>query len=274
MKEEHRMDSVVTTNPWEHLRRYTPARIALGRSGISMPTARQLAFELAHAQARDAVQRPLDLRLTAEAIEALGVPTLTARSAAPDRASYLRRPDWGRQLDETSAQALQAAPGAGSPDLAMVVADGLSALAVERHAAPFLAALLAELHADAPAWHMTPAVLVEQGRVAIGDDIGERLGASMVMVLIGERPGLSSPDSLGIYLTWSPRRGRNDAERNCISNVRPEGQDYPEAARRAAWLLRAARAGERTGVMLKDESAPQPRLEHHDAQDFALTQRR
>ena len=268
------MDGSVTADPWEQLRRHTPARIALGRSGISIPTAQQLAFQLAHAQARDAVQRPLDLRLTAQAIEALGVPTLTARSAAPDRASYLQRPDWGRQLDEASAQALQAAPGAGPADLAIVVADGLSALAVERHAAPFLAALLAQLHGDAPAWHMTPAVLVEQGRVAIGDDIGERLGASMVLVLIGERPGLSSPDSLGIYLTWAPRRGRNDAERNCISNVRPEGQNYPEAARRAAWLLRAARAGQRTGVMLKDESAPAPRLAHDEGRGFMLTRPR
>ena len=268
------MDSIVTANPWENLRRHTPARIALGRSGISIPTAQQLAFQLAHAQARDAVQRALDLRLTAEAIEALGVPTLTARSAAPDRASYLQRPDWGRQLDDASARALGTAPGTQAPDLAIVVADGLSALAVERHAAPFLAALLAELHGDAPTWHLTPAVLVEQGRVAIGDDIGERLGARMVLVLIGERPGLSSPDSLGIYLTWAPQRGRNDAERNCISNVRPQGQDYPEAARRAAWLLRAARAGGRTGVALKDESAPVPQLEYDDAQDFALTQRR
>ncbi|RIX68419.1 ethanolamine ammonia-lyase light chain EutC, partial [Acidovorax cavernicola] len=138
---------------------------------------------------------------------------------------------------------------------------------------PFLAALLAELQADASAWHMAPAVLVEQGRVAIGDDIGERLGARMVMVLIGERPGLSSPDSMGIYLTWAPRRGRNDAERNCISNVRPEGLDYPEAARRTAWLLRAARSRERTGVVLKDESAPVLRLGHDDAPDFTLTRR-
>ncbi len=266
------MEPVVIANPWEHLRRHTPARIALGRSGISIPTAQQLAFQLAHAQARDAVHRPFDMRRTAQAIEALGVPTLLAHSAAPDRASYLQRPDWGRELDDASAQALQAERGA-PPDLAIVVADGLSALAVERHAAPFLAALFGELQADAPAWHMTPAVLVEQGRVAIGDDIGERLGARMVMVLIGERPGLSSPDSMGIYLTWAPRRGRSDAERNCISNVRPEGQDCPEAARRAAWLLRAARAGERTGVALKDESAPLPRLEHEDARDFTLTRR-
>lgn len=274
MKDQAAMDSVVIANPWEHLRRHTPARIALGRSGISLPSAPLLAFQLAHAQARDAVHRPLDVRATADAIEALGVPTLRAHSEAVDRASYLQRPDQGRQLDAASAQALEAAyPGAGGPqDLCIVVADGLSALAIERHAAPFLAALLAELQADAPAWRLTPAVLVEQGRVAIGDDIGALLGAQLVLVLIGERPGLSSPDSLGLYLTWAPRRGRSDAERNCISNVRPEGQDYPEAARRAAYLLRAARARQLTGVMLKDESAPVLRLEHDAGADFCLTQ--
>ncbi len=266
------MNPVVTANPWEPLRRHTPARIALGRSGISIPSAQQLEFQLAHAQARDAVHRPFDVRRTAEAIEAVGVPTLSAHSAAPDRASYLQRPDWGRQLDAASAQALKSWHRGEEHDLGIVVADGLSALAMERHAAPFLAALLAELQRDEPAWRMTPAVLVEQARVAIGDDIAELLAARMVMVLIGERPGLSSPDSMGIYLTWAPRRGRTDAERNCISNVRPGGQDYPEAARRAAWLLRAASAGERTGVMLKDESVPVLRLEQDDAPDFTLTQ--
>lgn len=267
------MPAEVIANPWEHLRRHTPARIALGRSGISLPTRAQLAFQLAHAQARDAVHRPLDVRATADAIEALGVPTLRAHSEAGDRASYLQRPDQGRRLDAASAQALETERQGGPQDLCIVVADGLSALAIERHAAPLLAALLAELQGDAPAWRLTPAVLVEQGRVAIGDDIGERLGAQMVLVLIGERPGLSSPDSLGLYLTWAPRRGRSDAERNCISNVRPEGQDYPEAAQRMAYLLRAARARGLTGVMLKDESAPLPRLEHGTAAEFRLTQR-
>ena len=267
------MNAEVIANPWEHLRRHTPARIALGRSGISLPTHQQLAFELAHAQARDAVHRPLDVRATADAIEALGVPTLRAHSAAADRASYLQRPDQGRRLDAASAQALQASYQGGPQDLCIVVADGLSALAIERHAAPFLAALLGELQADAPPWRLTPAVLVEQGRVAIGDDIGALLCAPLVLVLIGERPGLSSPDSLGLYLTWAPRRGRSDAERNCISNVRPEGQDYPQAARRAAYLLRAARQRQLTGVMLKDESAPLPQLEYAAGADFSLTDR-
>lgn len=274
MTEERLVNADVIANPWEILRRHTPARIALGRSGISIPSAQQLAFQLAHAQARDAVHRALDIGLTAQAIEAVGVPTLSARSAAADRASYLQRPDQGRRLDEASAQALASACQGEAQDLCIVVADGLSALAIERHAAPFLAALLAQLQSDAPAWRLTPAVLVEQGRVAIGDEIGELLGADLVMLLIGERPGLSSPDSMGIYLTWAPRRGRSDAERNCISNVRPEGQDYPQAAARAAWLLRAARERRLTGVMLKDESAPVPRLENGAALDFSLTQGR
>ncbi|WP_377008444.1 ethanolamine ammonia-lyase subunit EutC [Comamonas endophytica] len=256
---------------WEQLRRYTPARIALGRSGISLPTAQQLAFQLAHAQARDAVHRALDMDATAAAIEALGMPTLRAHSAAADRASYLQRPDLGRQLDEGSTLALQSAGMCEAPDLCIVVADGLSALAIERHAAPFLAALLARLRQDAPAWRLTPAVLVRQARVAIGDGIGALLGAQLVLVLIGERPGLSSPDSLGLYLTWTPRRGRTDAERNCVSNVRPAGLDYPEAAARTAWLLRAARERGLTGVALKDESAPLPRLEMDRGEDFTLT---
>lgn len=257
-------------DPWESLRRHTPARIALGRSGISLPTAQQLAFQLAHAQARDAVRRPLEVDAAAAAIEALGVPTLRAHSAAADRASYLQRPDLGRQLDGASAQALQSACTGEAQDLCIVVADGLSALAIERHAAPFMAALLAQLRQDAAPWRLAPAVLVEQGRVAIGDEIGALLGAQLALVLIGERPGLSSPDSLGLYLTWAPRRGRTDAERNCISNVRPEGLDYPEAAARAAWLLRAARERGLTGVGLKDESVPLPRLETQPRAEFAL----
>ena len=265
------MSPVVISNPWEHLRRHTPARIALGRAGISLPTAPQLAFQLAHAQARDAVHRAFDVGATAAAIEALGVPTLAAHSAAPDRATYLQRPDLGRRLDDPSIAALQQRRTGERHDLGLVVADGLSALAVERHAAPFLAALLNVLRADEPAWRITPAVLVEQARVAVGDDIGERLDADIVLVLIGERPGLSSPDSMGLYLTWQPRPGRHDAERNCISNVRPQGQDYPEAAGRTAYLLREARRRRLTGVALKDDSVAVPRLEGTVIEPFTLT---
>lgn len=247
---------IVIGNPWVELRRHTPARIGLGRAGISLPTAPLLDFQLAHAQARDAVHRSLDIATCAAQLQALGLHTLHARSAAANRGIYLQRPDLGRRLDEASTAALQIPANSPRRDLAVVIVDGLSALAVERHAAPFLAALLAELAADNPPWQLSPAVLVQQGRVAIGDEIGETQNADLVLVLIGERPGLSSPDSLGLYLTGSPRPGRTDAERNCISNIRPEGLPYPEAAHRSAWLLRQARSRQLTGVMLKDESSP------------------
>ncbi|MCW5663314.1 MAG: ethanolamine ammonia-lyase subunit EutC [Piscinibacter sp.] len=248
---------VVIPQPWCSLRRHTPARIGLGRSGVSQPTAAQLDFQLAHAQARDAVHRRLELGPLEQGLAALGLPTLRLHSAAADRPIYLQRPDLGRRLDEPSRQRLAALPRGAPPDLALVIADGLSALAVERHAVPLVAALLPVLGAG---WQLAPVALVEQGRVAIGDPIGAALGARLVAVLIGERPGLSSPDSLGIYLTWEPCPGRSDAERNCISNVRPEGLPVPEAARRLAWLLEAARTRGLSGVALKDESSPVPAL--------------
>lgn len=263
------MKPPVVPNPWSTLRRFTPARIALGRSGTSLPTEPQLAFQLAHAQARDAVHRAFDADSTAQAIQALGLSTRVAHSAATDRPTYLQRPDRGRRLDEASAAALRGSTTAS--DLAIVIADGLSALAVERHAAPFLAGLLPLLRNANPAWSLSPVVLVHQGRVAIGDEIGALLQASVVLVMIGERPGLSSPDSLGLYLTWAPRPGRSDAERNCISNVRPEGLPYDDAAHRAAWLLNAARARQLTGVALKDESEAPPALASTAAPGFVLT---
>ncbi|NML16460.1 ethanolamine ammonia-lyase subunit EutC [Azohydromonas caseinilytica] len=246
---------IVTENPWQALRRLTPARIALGRSGISQPTAPHLDFQMAHAQARDAVHRALDTPGVIAALQELGLAALPARSAAGERRVYLQRPDLGRRLGAESAQALRQAASGGC-DLVFVVADGLSALAIERQAVPFLRALLELLRQDDSPWRLGPAVVVEQGRVAIGDEVGELLRARMVLVLIGERPGLSSPDSLGLYFTWAPRPGRSDAQRNCISNVRPEGLAPAEAASRAAWLLRAARSRQLTGVALKDESAP------------------
>ncbi len=250
-------EPTVIPQPWRALRRHTPARIGLGRSGVSQPTAAQLTFQLAHAQARDAVQRRLELGPLEQGLAALGLATLRLNSAAADRPIYLQRPDLGRRLDEPSQQRLAALPRGTPPDLALVIADGLSALAVERHAVPLVAALREALGTG---WRLAPVALVEQGRVAIGDPIGAALGARLVAVLIGERPGLSSPDSLGIYLTWAPRPGRSDAERNCISNVRPEGLALPEAARRLAWLLEAARTRGLSGVALKDESSPAPAL--------------
>ncbi|MDL2338123.1 MAG: ethanolamine ammonia-lyase subunit EutC [Pseudomonadota bacterium] len=256
--------SSVVTNPWSVLRRFTPARIGLGRTGISLPTAAQLDFQLAHARARDAVHRPLEVQALCAEIEALGLSAVPLHSAATTRAMYLQRPDLGRQLGAASRQQLDAlraqrqARGVRSHDLAFAVVDGLSALAVQRHTAPLLTEVLALLNGPAgegtPRWSIAPVAVVEQGRVAVGDDIGELLDSRIVVVLIGERPGLSSPDSLGLYLTWAPQPGRNDAERNCISNVRPEGLGYRDAATRLVYLLEQARSRQLTGVGLKDES--------------------
>lgn len=248
------MDDAVTPNPWHTLRRHTPARIGLGRAGISVPTAVQLDFQLAHAQARDAVLRPFDAAGVAAAIESQGLPVLRLHSAAADRATYLKRPDLGRRLDEPSRRTLEALPQGDKPDLALVVADGLSTLAIERHAAPFVGRLRSVL---GPAWRWAPVSVVEQARVAVGDPVGHALGARLVVVLVGERPGLSSPDSMGLYVTWAPQPGRTDAERNCISNVRPEGLAPDAAAARLAWLLTEARQRRLTGVDLKDESVPE-----------------
>lgn len=237
--------------PLARLRRYTPARIGLGRAGPALPTAEVLALALAHARARDAVHAPLDVPALEAALRALGVAPSVVQSAAPDRPTYVARPDLGRQLSPASTAAL--APPPSAPAVAVVIADGLSAVAALRHAP----ALLAELRSRAPErWGGAPTVVALQARVALGDAIGARLGARLVVVLIGERPGLSSPDSLGAYLTFEPRPGRTDAERNCVSNVRPEGLPYAEAARRIDWLVREALARGGTGIELKDESDP------------------
>jgi ethanolamine ammonia-lyase small subunit len=242
--------SLAQADCWGSLRALTPARLALGRAGASLPTDEVLRFGWDHAQARDAVQTRLDVETLQRDIGALGLAMLRVASRATDRAIYLMRPDLGRRLDPDDARALEQAPGSGC-DLAVVVADGLSSLAVQRHAP----ALLAEVIRAAPSdWRFSPVVIATQARVALGDEIGERLRAGMVAMLIGERPGLSSPDSLGIYLTWQPRVGRTDAERNCISNVRPQGLGYAQAAHKLVWLCREARQLKLTGVGLKDRS--------------------
>ncbi|MDR7037002.1 ethanolamine ammonia-lyase small subunit [Methylobacterium sp. BE186] len=236
---------------WSRLSALTPARIGLGRAGNGLPTREVLRFGLAHAQARDAVHAPMEAAAVADAIAALGLRTLTVASRAPDRATYLRRPDYGRRLSEEGASALAAAAGPPA-DLALVVADGLSARAVHENAARLIAAFLP--YAEAASWRLAPVVVAEQARVALGDAIGAALQARAVAVLIGERPGLSSPDSLGIYLTFDPRPGRSDAERNCISNVREAGLQPADAAFRLSWLLGQALARGLTGIGLKDES--------------------
>ena len=238
-------------DPWRWLARLTPARVGLGRAGAGLPTREVLRFGLAHAQARDAVHSPMDASAVVAAVEALGLPALTVASRAEDRVTYLRRPDDGRRLSDPSRAALTAA--AGKPcDLSIVVADGLSARAVHEGAAPMLAALKPLL--DEAGWQLAPVAVAVQARVALGDEVGSLLRARAVAVLIGERPGLSSPDSLGIYATFDPRQGRSDAERNCISNVRPAGLSHELAAFKLHWLLSQAFARGLTGVALTDES--------------------
>lgn len=226
----------------------TLARVHLGQTGVSLPARALLEFQMDQAQARDAVHESLaevslfqELAALRNGFDWMADETLALHSAAPDRETYLRRPDLGRRL---APVALQPSPC----DLAIVLADGLSALAVNRHAVPLLAELLKLFAADTRAWTVGPISVVSQGRVAIGDEIGERLGAAILLVLIGERPGLSAPDSLGAYLTWQPRIGRTDAERNCISNIRPEGLTYAVAATKIFDCIMTASRLQLTGV--------------------------
>jgi len=244
-------------NPWLELRRLTPARIALGRTGTSIPTHAQLDFQYAHAQARDAVHLPFEHASLSAQLAERDRESLLLHSAAPDRNTYLQRPDLGRKLSDASAQTLRdyATAHPGGVDLVIVVADGLSALAVHRHTLPFLARFEEQMAGDS--WTVAPVILVEQGRVAVADEIGELLGAKMTVILIGERPGLSSPDSLGLYFTYNPKVGLTDAYRNCISNVRLEGLSYGMAAHRLLYLMREACRRQLSGVNLKDEAQVQ-----------------
>lgn len=245
---------MATADPWEHLRRHTAARIALGRAGASLPTTEWLRFGVAHALARDAVHLPFDAEELAAQLADHAFETVMVESAAQDRATFLRRPDLGRRLSPRSAARLAEAPR-GACELAVVIGDGLSALAASRHALPLLLELRPRLEAAGLA--IGPVVLARQCRVALGDEAGAALQARAVLVLLGERPGLSSPDSLGAYLSWAPAPGLVDAQRNCVSNIRPEGQPYADAARRLAWLLVAAQRLGATGVALKDCSDEQ-----------------
>lgn len=250
---------LVVANPWDQLRRFTAARIALGRTGVSLPTQPQLAFQLAHAQARDAVHKPLDTAQLAQDLQVAGCgpadDSLQLVSAASDRMTYLQRPDLGRQLSEASRSAIQIRTqpeGRPPPDIALVVADGLSALAVAQNAAPFLAQLLPLLRAEG--WSLAPIAIVRLGRVAVGDEVAQRLRARLVVVMIGERPGLSSPDSMGVYATWAPQVGLTDASRNCISNIRPAGLSCEAAAHKLHYLLAQMHQRQLSGVLLKDET--------------------
>jgi ethanolamine ammonia-lyase small subunit len=243
------MKLLVEANPWQQLRQFTQARIALGRAGNSLPTRAVLEFGMAHAQARDAVHASLHQASLLNQLHDAGLKTVCVHSAAGNREQYLRRPDYGRVLSEDSRQLLCEQPSKGF-DVVVVIADGLSAVAPDQHAMPLIKALMSLL--DDCNWG--PIVVAEQARVALGDEVGERLQARQLIMLIGERPGLSSPDSLGIYLTHEPRVGRTDAERNCISNVRPAGLGYAAAAHKLCYLMAGARRLGQSGVALKDDS--------------------
>lgn len=257
-------------DPWAHLREHTTARIALGRAGGSMPTREVLAFAAAHAAARDAVHEAVNFDAVEEELRDLGLNCVRLDSAATDRRVYLQRPDLGRQLDVSSKRALAAhAPTIQpAPDLALIVADGLSAPACQRQVTPLLAKLLPLLRRSGV--KTSPAFLVRHGRVAIADEIGQAIGAKAALILLGERPGLSSADSLGAYLVFDPRMGRTDAERNCVSNIRPAGLAFPAAASTLHYLITESMRKRLSGVRLKDNralrspspgSTPRPHIE-------------
>lgn len=242
---------LITPDPWAELRAFTRARIALGRAGGSLPTAELLAFSAACAAARDAVWSELDLDRLAADLEPADLPLVRVRSQAADRATFLQRPDLGRRLDPACAPALAAARSEGGCDLAIVVADGLSAAAAQRHAPALVIALAARLRARG----LRPgaAALAVQARVAMEDPVGAALGARAALILLGERPGLGSPDSLGAYLVLGPRTGNTDAQRNCVSGIRPEGLPVEAAVELIEWLVTESLRRGLSGVGLKDE---------------------
>ena len=233
------------TDPWERFRAATRARIGLGRSGDALPTKALLDFQAAHARARDAVHGTVDFDSLAVHLDR---PVVQVHSAAPERESYLRRPDLGRRLDTASREGLAELAGEQA-DAVFIIGDGLST-AVQHHALPLLELVLPVLEG----WRLAPIILARQARVALGDEIGAALKASLSVMLIGERPGLSVADSLGVYLTWQPRPGLTDAGRNCISNIHTRGLSYREAAARLVWLMKESRHRRLSGVTLKEAS--------------------
>jgi len=251
----------VIKNPWAALREYTDARIGLGRAGVSIPTSHSLQFQLAHAQAQDAVHLPLDVETVIEQLENVNlyqeifIPILL-HSQAVNRTTYLQRPDLGRRLDKKSIDTLKKVNTLKdeSYDLSIVVVDGLSSLAIKENAAIFIQKLVEVLTTDSQDWNLAPITIVQQGRVAIGDEVAEILNSKIAIVLIGERPGLSSPDSMGLYLTYNPKVGLTDEKRNCISNIRIEGLSYEEAIKKTMYLLNESRRLELSGVNLKDRT--------------------
>lgn len=239
-------------DPWDFLKTHTAARIAQGRTGHSLPTAALLAFQLDHARARDAVYATLNtVRLLIELRAITNAEPVAVQSLAPDRPAYLRRPDLGRQLSPESIALLAELPPGPVPDLSIVLADGLSATAVNEHGLTVVRGLVRE--SRRLGWVLAPVVLAEQGRVALGDAVAAQLRAGMVAVLIGERPGLSSPDSLGAYLTFAPKPGLTDESRNCVSNIRPGGLPPELAVQKIIYLLTEFKIRQLSGVLVKDE---------------------
>lgn len=261
---------------WATLRRHTQARIGLGRAGAALPTRHRLELQAAHAAARDAVHSPFQPDVVATGLAGTGLATVRVRSAAPDRLTYLQRPDLGRRLEDADRAHLPV----GEWDVVFVVADGLSSRAVHEHAAAVVREAVELLDRSGSGsgggggggWSVAPVVLAEQARVALGDDIAHAVGAAMVVVLIGERPGMSAADSLGAYLTYGPVPGRTtDADRNCLSNIRPPlGLSHGVAAAKLVALMRRAREARLTGVALKDESDGAQAL-HAEAGEQPLT---
>lgn len=260
MNNIEKIDSNIIENPWALLKDYTDARIGLGRSGVSIPTSHSLVFQLAHAQAQDAVHLPLDVENIVEQLVVNDIDKETSlillHSQAINRTTYLQRPDLGRRLDKNSSEILKKMKANDNTfyDLSIVIVDGLSSLAIKENAINFIKKLMIALKEDKQKWNLSPFSIVQQGRVAVGDEVGELLKAKISIVLIGERPGLSSPDSLGLYLTWNPKVGLSDASRNCISNIRSEGLSYEEAVKKTMYLLKESRRLELSGVNLKDRT--------------------
>lgn len=232
---------------WEFLKNFTDARIAMGKTGNSIPTKNLLEFQLAHAKARDAVHSELNFTEISDLLNKFNLQIINLHSSVHNRMEYLQRPDLGRKLNEESKNILNKCQKGF--DLSIVIADGLSSLAIKNHLKPFLENLLPELNS----WRLAPLSVVKEGRVAIGDEIAQILEAEIVVILIGERPGLSSPDSMGIYLTYAPKSGLTDESRNCISNVRPAGLNYGSASKKLLYLLNQSRSKKLSGVNLKDE---------------------
>lgn len=255
----------VIENPWAVLKDYTDARIGLGRAGVSIPTKKSLEFQLAHAQAQDAVHLPLDVETVIEQLENANLnfnqeqeifAPILLHSQAINRTTYLQRPDLGRRLDKKSVETLKKVNTLKDEkyDLSIVVVDGLSSLAIKENATIFIKKLFEALNSDSQDWNLSPITIVLQGRVAIGDEVAEILNSKTSIVLIGERPGLSSPDSMGLYLTYNPKVGLTDESRNCISNIRIEGLSYEEGIKKTMYLLKESRRLELSGVNLKDRT--------------------